>query len=119
MNRIRELEGQVRKGSEEFGKFDIAEYTNQSFGMFGGQTQRVTLQLSDSLAGVLFDRFGKDIDVRKVSEDEISARISVCVSPQFFGWLTGLGSRIRITAPAEVTRQYQEFLCEILDRYEI
>ena len=119
MNRIRELEGQVRKGSEEFRKFDIAEYTNQSFGMFGGETQRVTLQLSDTLSGVLFDRFGKEIDVRKISEDEISARISVCVSPQFFGWLTGLGSRIKITAPADVTRQYQEFLREILNRYEI
>ena len=113
MNRIRELEGQVRKGSEEFRKFDIAEYTNQSFGMFGGETQRVTLQLSDTLSGVLFDRFGKEIDVRKISEDEISARISVCVSP-----LTGLGSRIRITAPTEVTRQYQEFLHEILERYD-
>lgn len=118
MNRIRELEGQVRKGSEEFRKFDIAEYTNQSFGMFGGETQRVTLQLSDTLSGVLFDRFGKEIDVRKISEDEISARISVCVSPQFFGWLTGLGSRIKITAPADVTRQYQEFLHEILERYD-
>ena len=118
MNRIRELEGQVRKGSEEFRKFDIAEYTNQSFGMFGGETQRVTLQLSDTLSGVLFDRFGKEIDVRKISEDEISARISVCVSPQFFGWLTGLGSRIKITAPADVTRQYQEFLYEILERYD-
>ena len=119
MNRILELEGQVRKGSEEFRKFDIAEYTNQSFGMFGGETQRVTLQLSDTLSGVLFDRFGKEIDVRKISEDEISARISVCVSPQFFGWLTGLGSRIKIAAPADVTRQYQEFLREILNRYEI
>lgn len=117
MNRISELEGQVRKGSEAFERFDIAEYTNRSFGMFGGETQRVTLQLHQTLAGVLFDRFGKEIDVRRISEDEISARIEVCVSPQFFGWLTGLGSRVRIQAPEDVKRQYREFLKEILDQY--
>ena len=117
MNRISELEGQTRKGSEAFERFDIAEYTNRSFGMFGGETQRVTLQLHQTLAGVLFDRFGKDIDVRRISEDEISVRIEVCVSPQFFGWLTGLGSRVRIQAPEDVKRQYREFLKEILDQY--
>lgn len=118
MNRIEELTGQKRKGAEEFARFDIAEYTNRSFGMFGGQTQWITLQFADSLTGVFFDRFGKEIDVRRISPSALSARVEVCVSPQFFGWLAGLGGQVRITSPQSIQEQYVAYLQGILQVYQ-
>lgn len=117
MSQIRELAGQQRKGAEEFRKFDIAEYTNRSFGMFGGQVKRITLQADRPFIGVLFDRFGREIDVRSISEQKLSVRVEVCVSPQFFGWLAGLGDHVCVVSPEDVRMQYQEYLQQILESY--
>jgi hypothetical protein len=41
----------------------------------------------------------------------------VQVSPQFFGWLAGLGGKIKIESPEDVAEEYQAHLREILSRY--
>ena len=61
MNKITELSGEKRKGMEAFRQFDIAAYTKQTFGMFGGTTQSVTLRLPASMIGIILDRFGREI----------------------------------------------------------
>ena len=43
----------------------MADYAKKSFGMFGGKEQTVKLLVKNSLAGVIVDRFGKD--VKKIS----------------------------------------------------
>ena len=68
MSRIKEQEGEVRKGAESFERFDIAEYANRTFGMFGGETETVTLRLPESMIGIVLDRFGREISIRKLEE---------------------------------------------------
>ena len=51
-------------------------------------------------------------------KEEIALRTEVEVSPQFFGWLAGLGDKVRIQAPADVAESYREYLRGILARYE-
>jgi hypothetical protein len=43
--------------------------------------------------------------------------VNVAVSPQFFGWLTGLSGRVKLLAPQEVVADYQKFLQEIMKLY--
>ena len=50
-----------REGKEHFKKLDMAEYTRKSFSMFGGKEQQVKLLVNNELAGVIIDRFGKDV----------------------------------------------------------
>lgn len=118
MNHICCLEGQRRKGLEEFGKIDIAEYTNKTFGMFGGETTDVTILLPDAMIGIIMDRFGKDVTVRRREEGLVSARIKVAVSNQFYGWLTGLGGSVTILSPEQTKKEYQSYLKGILSQYE-
>ena len=47
----------------------------------------------------------------------ILARAQVAVSPQFFGWLAGLSTHIRVISPDSVVNEYQIFLQEILHSY--
>lgn len=117
MSNITGLAGQVRKGCEEFSKIDIAEYTNNTFGMFGGDTSVVTLLLPDNLIGIIIDRFGKEITVRKRENGYVSARIKVAVSGQFYGWLTGLGNKVTILSPDNVKNEYTSYLKGILTKY--
>ncbi len=117
MSRISCLEGKVRSGREAFDRIDIAEYTNKTFGMFGGEAEMVTLSLPSSMIGIMLDRFGKDISVRTVAKEEVTVRVKAVVSGQFFGWLTGLGKNVQVVSPEGVREAYQNYLQEILAKY--
>lgn len=119
MSRIIQIEGEMRKGMEEFKSVDIGEYTSGIFGMFGGEEQMVTLQMPEGMIGIILDRFGKDVDIRSREEGYVSARVKVAVSSQFFGWISGLGKDIRILAPEQVRQGYIDFLRHILDNYNV
>ena len=112
-----ELSVEKREGKEQFQHFDIAAYSKKTFGMFAGKEETVTLRCDRSLTGVMIDRFGKDVAMREMDENTVSARVNVAVSRQFFGWVTGLGNALKIEAPERVVDQYREYLGEILACY--
>lgn len=97
--------------------FKLADYCNKTFGMFAGRDEVLKINLPNSLVGVIIDRFGKDVTIHKENEDTFTARISVKVSNQFFGWLTGLGPEVRLISPEHVVEEYKEYLARIQNRY--
>lgn len=117
MSRIEQIPGESRKGVDAFSQIDIAEYTNRTFGMFGGETEVVTLKLPEELIGVILDRFGKEADIRILPEKMVSVRVRVTVSMQLYGWITGLGGKVVITGPDDVREGYRKYLGEILKNY--
>ena len=48
---------------------------------------------------------------------EESFKKLVSVSSQFFGWLTGVGSGMRIVGPEDIQQQYKEYLQSVLRNY--
>ena len=48
---------------------------------------------------------------------EESFKKLVSVSSQFFGWFTGVGSRMRIVGPEDIKQQYKEYLQRVLRNY--
>lgn len=117
MSNISQVEGERRAGAQAFGRIDIAEYTNRTFGMFGGETQTVTLMLPEELIGIILDRFGREIDIRRLPENRVSVRVRVTVSMQFYGWISGLGGEVTISGPGEVKEGYRDYLRRILQNY--
>lgn len=117
MSNIKSKKGIMRIGEEALDSFDIAAYTNRTFGMFGGETQSVTLQLPNHLVGVAIDRFGREVSIRKRDEAFFSVRVDVAVSGQFFGWITGLGEGITILTPESVKQQYIAYIKGIMKQY--
>ena len=98
---------------EQFAKVDLAAYTNQIFGMYGGEEEIVTIQFPNRLIGVVLDRFGREADIRRMSENVFRIRVRVMVSGQFFGWLTGIGRDAVIVKPSSVREQYRQWLTDI------
>ena len=99
-----------RTGNEKFENFDVATYANRSFGMYGGETQTVTLGFEHRFAGIIIDRFGTDIDIRKIDNEWANARVEVALSGQFYGWITSLGGNVVIESPVSVRDDYMTFL---------
>lgn len=118
MGSIRTLEGVKREGSALFEKFDIADYANKTFSMYGGKEETVTLLMENHLIGVVMDRFGKEASIRERDGEHFSVRVTVAVSGQFFGWLTGLGKGAKLIAPEEIVSQYKGHLQEIMGNYQ-
>lgn len=69
------------------------------------------------LAGVIIDRFGHDVWLVPHGEDHFKTRVLVSVSPQFFGWVTGIGAGMKIIGPENVKQEYKEYLQEVLGNY--
>ena len=105
---------EAREGVEQFAKVDLAAYTNQVFGMYGGEVAVVTLEFPNRLIGVVLDRFGRDADIRQMQAERFRVRAKVTVSGQFFGWLAGIGADATIVSPVNVREQYREWLENIL-----
>ena len=105
-----------KKRLEESGyrDFEPAVYSNKVFGMYGGEVSSVTLQFPESLIGVMLDRFGKDVLLKKECEDCYSIRADLAVSEHFFGWLAGLGKQVKVIAPEDVKQKYKLYLSDIL-----
>ena len=75
--------------------------------MFGGDTETVTLELSDKLIGAFFDKFGEEIKLQRVAPDRCRVTLDIRISPPFWGWLFQFGAQIQIIAPERVRAEYK------------
>ncbi len=117
MLHIRIME-EAREGKEHFQRLDMADYTRKSFGMFGGKEQNVRLLVDNELAGVMIDRFGKDIMMIPSGEDHFTVNVDVRVSRQFLGWVFSLGEQVEILSPEEVRTAMKEEIQKHMRQYQ-
>ncbi len=107
------LTDNVRQGRKLYHETDFSAYGEMNFNMFQGEYETVTLRATHDMANVLIDRFGKDIWMH-TDASECVAVVDVCVSNQFFGWVTGLGGNVWIEGPTWVKDAYEKLLKDIL-----
>ena len=104
-----------RLGKDLFKNFDLASYARKTFGMFGGEERKLTLEGENHLAGVVIDRFGRDIMMHPHDKDHFRVGVTVSLSPQFFGWLAGVGKGLSIAWPEDIREEYKAYLQGIVD----
>lgn len=104
-----------REGTELFEQMDLQALKNQTFGMFQGRRETVTLQMENDLAGVAIDRFGKDVWMHPMDEEHFRIVVDVMISNQFYGWITGLGGGAKIIGPDWVVAEYRKLLAGLLE----
>ena len=100
------LSKESREGNEHFKKLDMADYAKKSFGMFGGKERTVKLLVKNNLAGVIIDRFGKDVMMIPADNEHFTVSVDIHVSKQFLGWVFSLGENIKILGPDDVCLLY-------------
>ncbi len=99
-----------REGQQAFKKYDMSTLSKSTFGMYGGEKKRVKIQLENSMCGVFLDRFGKDdINFRPIGDDWSEFSVEVNVSQHFYGWLFGLGPKVKLVGPDDVVNDLKEY----------
>ena len=84
--------------------------------LYGGEPQQITLQFAANMANIVFDRFGRD-RILTPTPAGFTITVEVVPSPQFFAWLTGLGTSVQVLSPQPVARQFQAHLRSVLALY--
>lgn len=85
---------------------DVSRYGRSVFGMFSGETEPVKMRFHNSLAGVVIDRFGRDVLLIPDGPEHFIFTAEITVSPIYFGWISGFGDRARILHPRAVVEKY-------------
>jgi len=112
------IEDERRNGTVIEGKFNPAEYSTKVFGMYGGREELVTMECSEHLAGVMIDRFGKDVSFFKTPMG-FKMSVRVMLSPNFYGWVLGFGKDVKILAPAAVREELLLLLNDVKSVYGV
>lgn len=106
-----------RHAKEVFEQVDLSTYTQYTFSMYAGRPQKVTLLFHNSYLTVARDRFGYDVPVKKVDEEHFEMEVLVAVSPQFYGWIFGLGDKVEIVSPLDVREGMKNVLATVAHKY--
>ena len=112
------LTEEPRQGRELFEKQDMSAYTRKVFGMFSGREAQVRLRFENRLAGAVLDRLGSDAMLIPDGEGHFSVLAEVVVSPQFYAWVCGFGTGVRILAPQWAAGGYAEHIRAIAGLYD-
>lgn len=112
-----ESSGEQREGKQMFKSFNMAAYARKTFGMYGGVEEWVRIKCDNSLAGVMIDRFGKDISMTRLNEKQFVATVDVAVSRQFMAWVIGLGDGAEIIGPESVVDEMREEIKHLARQY--
>ena len=114
-----QMSEEKREGKEHFKKLDLAEYAKKSFGMFRGEEYQVKLRVENQLAGVIIDRFGKDVMLIPADEEHFTVNVNVHVSKQFLAWVISIGEGIEILSPEEVVQNMRREIERLNRQYHI
>lgn len=108
-----------REGENLFESLNIESYVRRVFGMYGGETKRVTIRFVNKLLDTAVDRFGSDGSAHYLSDGDNHFTVSaeVDISRQFFGWICGFETDATIISPPEVVEQMKQFVDSIANCY--
>lgn len=108
----------MREGKNVFRKYNMADYSRKMFSMFDGEETIVKMMFDNSMAGIVIDRFGKDVPFVPADDGKhFTISVKVYVSRQFLGWIMSLGEGVRIVGPEPVVERMKKEAEELLDRY--
>ena len=113
-----ELLSDRREGKLSFQRFDMGAYAKKMFGMFSGEEETVKILCRNELAGVMIDRFGKDVMLVKVDAEHFYVNVKVAVSRQFLAWVIALGDGAKIIGPESVVLEVKKEIERLVGQYE-
>lgn len=115
MESVEEID-ELREGIADIDRKRIAQIARNSFGMYQGETRTVNIVCDSSIVGVFIDRFGYDIDITEKG-NKARVRIELEVSPQFYGWISGLGDKAYIEGPKDIRDEYKDYIKALMKNY--
>ena len=95
--------------------FDVRDYTDKVFRMYGGPEEKVTLLCKREILDQVYDRFGTGIRPQKAGNGSFRVTVPVSLSTTFYAWVFQFVGQMKIEKPAHVRDAYGKYLEEALE----
>jgi len=95
-------------------KRKVAKYTEETFKMFDGEQETVTLRFDDKLVGVVHDKFGESVKMKRIDDNTIETEVKVRIAPTFWGWLFQFGGMMKIVDPDTINEEFKKQVAAML-----
>ena len=112
MENIRITEEKICKEAVD-AMYNSENYKLQSFKMYAGNIQNVTLRFDSSLVEVIYDKFGYDVQIYR-SGEFLYVDTEVQISPAFWGWMMQFPVKMKIHKPESIRKAYNEWVSSAL-----
>ena len=112
INDPNENEPEDKKTEYDYDYIYISDFSKSTFGMQQGNKEKVTMLFTKDMIDNVMDKFGEKTKIEIVDDDHFRIEVDVAVSPQFFGWVFGLGTNVMIEYPLKVAKQMMDMLKE-------
>ena len=109
-----QLTGTPRLCPEAYQELDMAAYSRQVFGMFGGTATSVRLSFPMELINNAVDKFGSDAMMVPQADGSFTLTAEVAVSPTFYAWVFSFSGRVKVLAPESVRQEYLDMCRRVL-----
>lgn len=83
--------------------------------MYDGREDNVTLRCRHSLMDQVIDKFGPDIEVKRIRDKTFDVTVPVKVTGTFYAWVTQYVGEMTIAAPDYIRTAYAEYLQDAID----
>jgi predicted DNA-binding transcriptional regulator YafY len=114
-----ELTGEPRSGADEYDEIIMETYLQEHFGMYHGEREYIKIRALNTLLDTFVDRFGtRDVIYAKDDDSHFTATVRVAVSSQFYGWLCGLGNKVKIISPEPIVEDFKQYLDKMRGIYD-
>lgn len=120
IKKVEILEEKIRHFSEvsEYKDFfDINDYTNKLFGMFGGTTQKIEFTCKKEILEQVTDKFSDKIFIKNVTESTFSFSADVVISEALVTWISNYGDKIKVNSPEKLKNMIKARAEDILKNY--
>lgn len=106
-----------REGDFSHEEFDASSYSRSVFGMYGGEYANVRIRCDNALAGVVLDRFGREVTILTNTPTYFEFAAKVMISPTFLSWVLGFGKQMRLLSPESAVESLKALATDALAAY--
>lgn len=113
------IEEKPREGGEHFDvqNADVGLYAKKVFGMYSGEEKTAKLECDNDMAGVIIDRFGKDVTLIRKDDKHFTVNVKVIVSNHFISWIFSLGDKVKIVEPMPLVEKVKDEIKRLYRQY--
>lgn len=90
--------------------FDLSQFIETKFGMFGGEQVSLDLRFTNNLINPVIDRFGLKTPILQDDPEHFIAHVRASISPVFYSWLFQFGDRAQVLSPKRIAQDYRIML---------
>ena len=91
----------------------------EAFRMYRGETKTVTVQFRDNMIGMLYDKYGEKLKIRRLDNRLCEAELDVQLSPPFWSWLFMVQEDLRLVGPDDLVDMFRARLRTVTEKYEV